>query len=153
MKESSSSCEVTGGPGPAARGSRVLRFRPGFRWEGVPEAEYKQTADHWRGVTRLALIGGGGEATGFHLRYFEIAPGGFSSHERHRHEHAVVVVRGQGEVRLGDAVHAVSFGDVVYVAPDEPHQFRNPSASEPLGFLCVVDAERDAPILLTPNDG
>ena len=39
-----------------------------------------------------------------------------------------------------------AFGDAVYVAPDEVHQFRNPSATEPFGFLCVVDAERDRPV-------
>ena len=149
-----SSCEIGARPRDgAATGSRVVRRGPGFRWEGVPAADYKASAEHHRGVTRIGLVGDQGEATAFHLRYFEIAPGGFSSLEHHAHEHAVVVLRGQGEVRLGDAVHAVSFGDVVYVAPDEPHQFRNPSASEPLGFLCVVDAQRDAPTILTPNDG
>jgi quercetin dioxygenase-like cupin family protein len=153
MRESPSSCEVTPGRGPSARGSRVLRFRPEFRWEGVPEAEYKQSADHWRGVTRFGLVGGTGESTRFHLRYFEIAPGGFSSYERHRHEHAVVILRGRGEVQLGEVVHAVSFGDTVYVAPNEPHQFRNPSGTEPLGFLCVVDAERDPPTPLPDQGG
>jgi quercetin dioxygenase-like cupin family protein len=146
MNETPSSCELAPEPVRPASGSRVLRFRPEFRWEGVPTAEYKQAADHWHGVTRVGLVGGGGEATRFHLRYFEIAPGGFSSHECHRHEHAVVILRGQGEVQLGEAVHTVGFGDTVYVAPNEAHQFRNVSATEPFGFLCVVDAERDAPV-------
>jgi quercetin dioxygenase-like cupin family protein len=60
-----------------------------------------------------------------------------------------VVLRGAGQVRLGEAVHAIGFGDTVYVAPNEAHQFRNLSESEPLGFLCVVDAERDAPVLMS----
>jgi quercetin dioxygenase-like cupin family protein len=153
MDETRSSCELGSERVPAAGGSRVLRFQPGFRWEGVPATEYKQAADHWRGVTRVSLVGGGGEATRFHLRYFEIAPGGFSSYECHRHEHAVVVLRGAGQVRLGETEHAIGFGDTVYVAPNEPHQFRNLSESEPLGFLCVVDAERDAPVPLPQNEG
>jgi quercetin dioxygenase-like cupin family protein len=62
-----------------------------------------------------------------------------------------VVLRGVGEVRLGEAVHTVGFGDTVYVSPNEPHQFRNASATEPFGFLCVVDAERDAPVPLPPR--
>jgi quercetin dioxygenase-like cupin family protein len=152
MEEPRSSCELGDGAAPKAGGSRVLRFQPGFRWEGVPATEYKQAADNWRGVTRVSLVGGGGEATRFHLRYFEIAPGGFSSYECHRHEHAVVVLRGAGQVRLGEAVHAIGFGDTVYVAPNEAHQFRNLSESEPLGFLCVVDAERDAPVPLSEKD-
>lgn len=145
MSSLSSSREVPSSPQPAVAGSRVLRFEPDFRWQGVPAAEYKQAAEHWQGVARMALVGGRGETTRFHLRYFEIAPGGFSSREQHAHEHAVVVLRGRGQAQLGDAVHEVRFGDVVYVAPNDPHQFRNPSATEPFGFLCIVDAERDRP--------
>ena len=148
MDETRSSCELGGGGAPAVGGSRVLRFRPGFRWEGVPAAEYKQAADHWRGVTRIGLVGEGGESTRFHLRYFEIAPGGFTSLERHRHEHVVVVLRGGGQVQLGVVTHHVGYGDTVYIAPQEAHQLRNASADEPFGFLCIVDAERDQPMLL-----
>jgi quercetin dioxygenase-like cupin family protein len=153
MNPTESSCEV-GARLDARTGSRVMRFHPAgpgsaepHRWEGVPVADYKQPAAHWCGVTRMALIGETGESTAFHVRYFEIAPGGFSSLERHGHEHAVIVLRGRGEVQLGDRVHEVTFGDAVYVAPNEVHQLRNPSATEPFGFLCIVDAQRDRPVV------
>jgi quercetin dioxygenase-like cupin family protein len=128
-----------------------MRLGPDFRWEGVPVTEYKSPADHWCGVARMVLAGKGGEQTAFQVRYFEIAPGGFSSLEHHTHEHVVVVLRGRGQVRLGGAVHDLGFGDGVYVAPHEVHQFRNPSATEPFGFLCVVDARRDAPVREPPG--
>jgi quercetin dioxygenase-like cupin family protein len=128
--------------------SRVLHFQPDFTWQGVPVREYKQVAEHHCGVVRTTLVGVGGEQTKFQVRYFEIAPGGFSSFEHHAHEHAVIVLRGRGQVQLGDAVHEIDFGDTIYVAPHEPHQFRNPSATEPLGFLCIVDTERDRPVSL-----
>jgi quercetin dioxygenase-like cupin family protein len=148
MNTFESSCEIGAGPRAAARvGSRVLRMRD-FRWQGVPATEYKQAAEHHAGVTRMSLAGEGGESTAFHTRYFEIAPGGHSSFERHAHEHVVVVLRGRGSVRLGDAVHDVGFGDTVYVAPHEPHQFRN-DGTEPFGFLCIVDAVRDRPVAVT----
>lgn len=124
--------------------SRIHCFDPSFRWDGVPVVEYKQPADPWCGIVRQVLVGDRGEQTAFQVRYFEIAPGGFSSLESHRHEHAVIVLRGCGEVQLGLENHELKFGDVVYVAPDEVHQFRNP-AREPFGFLCIVDARRDAP--------
>lgn len=146
MSEPSSSCEVGTRPPAAPQGSRVLRFQPGFRWNGVEAAEYKAPASHWCGIRRTSLVGERGEATAFQVRYFEIEPGGFSSLEQHRHEHVVVVLRGRGEVRLGAAVHELGFGDTVYVAPHEVHQFRNPAGPEPLGFLCVVDAVRDQPV-------
>jgi quercetin dioxygenase-like cupin family protein len=136
----------------AALTSRVHRFRPGadhgtpHTWEGVTVQEYKQAAEHHCGVRRSVLVGERGERTAFQVRYFEIAPGGFTTLERHTHEHAVVVLRGRGEVRLGEEVHAIGFGDLVYVAPDEVHQLRNASGDEPFGFLCMVDAERDRPV-------
>lgn len=75
--------------------SRIHRFDPAFRWDGVPVAEYKQPASHWCGIARQVLIGERGEQTAFQMRYFEIAPGGFSSLESHAHEHAVLVLRGR----------------------------------------------------------
>jgi quercetin dioxygenase-like cupin family protein len=148
MRNESSSCERPTTAPSVTPGSRVLRFQPGFRWHGVASAEYKDAAENWCGVSRMSLVGESGETTGFHVRYFEIAPGGFSSLEQHVHEHVVIVLRGQGHVRLGDTTQELSFGDTVYVAPNEPHQFRNPSTSEPFGFLCIVDAQRDRPKLL-----
>ena len=147
MKETASSCEVGAAAANTATGSRVLRFQPDFHWQGVPVADYKVPGAHWCGIQRTSLVGEAGEQTHFHLRYFEIAPGGFSSLEHHGHEHVVVVLRGRGEVRLGPQQHELAFGDTVYVAPHEVHRFRNPSPAEPFGFLCIVDAERDAPVL------
>ncbi len=67
--------------------------------------------------------------------------------EKHEHEHVVVPLRGRGEVQLGCYIYKVGLGDVVYVAPSDPHQFRNPEdAQEAFGFLCIVNAERDIPM-------
>ncbi len=145
MKELASSCELGATAQSDVPRSRIMRFQPDFRWEGVSVAEYKTPADHWCGITRMALVGDRGEKTRFHLRYFEIAPGGYSSLEQHVHEHVVVVLRGEGWVRLGEVEYILYYGDAVYVAPNEFHQFRNFSTHEPFGFLCIVDAERDAP--------
>jgi ribulose-bisphosphate carboxylase large chain len=152
---SNSACELPPGvnqSGPvAAPRSRILRFHPAdsatepHTWEGVTTGEYKPAADHHCGVLRSVLVGQGGERTVFHVRYFEIAPGGHTTLEHHLHEHVVVVLRGRGEVLLGAAVYAVGFGDTIYVAPHEVHQLRN-STTEPFGFLCLVDAVRDRPV-------
>jgi quercetin dioxygenase-like cupin family protein len=139
---SSSSCQLSKSEPGSTAGSRILHFQPDFHWEGVPVDEYKSGGDNWCGIQRMVLLGNRGEAMGFHVRYFEIAPGGFSSREQHAHIHAVMVLRGRGEVQLGDAVHPLGFGDVVYIAPHDLHQFRNMTATEPFGFLCLVDARR-----------
>jgi len=122
--------------------SRVIRFQ-GFRWADVPPIDYKRAGEGWRGVSRHPLIGPP-EGTPFHVRYFEVEPGGYTTHERHEHHHVVIALRGEGEVRLGDRWQPIGFGDVVFVAPNDPHQFRT-TGDEPLGFVCIVNAERDRP--------
>jgi ribulose-bisphosphate carboxylase large chain len=133
------------------KGSRIHRFQPAAAadvphlWDGVPVQGYKQPAAHHCGVVRSVLVGERGEKTRFHVRYLEIGPGGFTTLERHGHEHAVFVLRGKGQVYLERTWHEVTFGDTVYVAPDEVHQLRNVE-KEPFGFLCIVDSERDRPV-------
>ena len=128
--------------------SKVLNFAAGFHWRDAVRRIYKEDdQSNWHGVTRTSLVGGSDETpVPFHLRYFEVAAGGFSSREKHAHQHVVVVVRGKGSVVLGEREQSIGFGDVVYVAPWEVHQFRNADGAEPLGFLCVVPAERDRPV-------
>lgn len=120
----------------------------GFRWRGVPVHAYKTEGSHFRGITRQTLLGEGDDeaALNFVTRYFEIQPRGYSSLERHQHPHAVVIIRGKGEVVLGDRVEPVEPLDCVYVAPQTFHQF-HATGDEPLGFLCTVDRERDRPRL------
>ena len=130
-------------PLPQGNQSKVIRHNGDFTWEGIPLEPYKDTANTWKGITRRELSGKRGESPHFHLRYFEIAPGGHSTLEHHAHEHVVVPIRGQGDARFGAQSHHVSFGDVVYIAPNDPHQFRcSEDADEPFGFLCIVNAER-----------
>lgn len=125
----------------------VRRFVQGgeFRWHGVELTRYKDEGSApFRDVTRQTLFKRPdmqGE-----LRYFEVAPGGHSTLERHVHAHAVLVLRGRGRVLVGRAIHAIGPHDLVSVAPRTWHQFRA-DADGPLGFLCMVDATRDKPEL------
>ncbi len=130
--------------------SKIYRHKGDFAWRGIKRERYKARGkgEHWADIARSVLCGGeNGENTRFHVRYFELAPGGFSSFERHGHEHFVIVVRGRGKVKLGGRTSGLDYLDSIYVAPMGPHQFMNPF-DEPFGFLCIVDAERDKPQLL-----
>ena len=121
--------------------------RATFGWEGVAAQVYKRgdagaAGLGWRNVVRHTLAGG--DALAFQLRYFEIGSDGYSSLEKHVHAHTIVVLRGRGRVVAGREVFAVEPFDLVVIPPGTPHQFLNAGA-EPFGFLCPVDADRDAP--------
>ncbi len=73
----------------------------------------------------------------FAMRQFEVAPGGFTPRHSHPYEHEVFVLEGEGEVFEGAASHRLRAGDVVFVKPDEVHQFRN-TGNGPLKFLCLI---------------
>jgi len=117
----------------------------GYRWDGVDVVRYKdEGAAPFRDVTRQTLFRRAdmrGE-----LRYFEVAAGGHSTLERHQHVHAVMLIRGSGTGLVGASIYALTTFDLVTVPAMTWHQFRaGPDA--PMGFLCMVDAERDKPQL------
>ncbi|GAB4223626.1 MAG: 1-methylthio-xylulose 5-phosphate sulfo-lyase [Acidobacteriota bacterium] len=129
--------------------SRHRRSLGDYRWDGVELRDYKPAGTHFRGITRQVLFDGPG-GLGAQLRYFEIAPGGHSTLERHRHPHAVMVLRGRGRALAGDRIVDLAPFDLLEIGPDEWHQFR--ADDEPLGFLCLVDCERDRPVRPGPAD-
>jgi quercetin dioxygenase-like cupin family protein len=123
---------------------------PRFRWEDVDHRPYKQAESApFKAISRQTLFSDPrllGE-----LRYFEIEPSGYSTLERHEHMHAVLVLRGQGCCLVGSSVYSLAPHDLVTIAPLTWHQFRA-TAKEPLGFLCLVNSERDRPQLPSAED-
>jgi quercetin dioxygenase-like cupin family protein len=106
----------------------------GWDWEGVPVLSYGPSRP---GVTVQRFISRRDQSNNLELRYFELEPGATSNHERHNYEHAVLVLRGHGTVRLGEQLHPIKFGDVIFVSADEIHQFLA-AEDEKLGFMCAV---------------
>ena len=123
----------------------VRRFRDAFGWEGVERMPYKEEwSAPFKAISRQVLFAD--PALNCELRYFEMAPGGYSTLERHEHVHAVMILRGRGQCLLGEEVRGVACYDLVTIPALTWHQFRA-AADEPLGFLCMVNAERDRPSL------
>jgi quercetin dioxygenase-like cupin family protein len=121
-----------------------------FRWDAVDLLRYKQEgAAPFKDITRQVLFSQPDQAC--ELRYFEVAPGGYSTLERHEHTHAVLILRGHGTVRLGEAVQPIAERDLVTVDPMTWHQF-HAAPDAPLGFLCLVSKERDKPQLPGEDD-
>jgi len=132
------------------------KFDPkAFAWSGVSPTSYADEHSDargrsWRGTTRH-IIKGREDGGRFDVRYFEVARGGFTSLECHEHIHSVVCVRGLGYAIVGTDSHDVGAFDHILVPANTPHQFVN-AVEEPFGFLCIVDAERDRPRALTPEE-
>jgi ribulose-bisphosphate carboxylase large chain len=131
--------------------SKLFRHLGNFEWAHIEASGYKGGDDgSFQGVSRRVFVGERGESPLFHTRYFEVAEGGYTTLEQHLHEHVVVVMRGRGVALVGEKRVELGFGDVLYVAPDEVHQLSN-SGTEPFGFLCIVNAERDRPRPVDPS--
>ncbi|HUN39508.1 MAG TPA: cupin domain-containing protein [Acetobacteraceae bacterium] len=125
-------------------------FREGYRWDGVEHMPYKQEGSApFKDVSRQVLFQQPG--MGCDLRYFEVGVGGYSTLEQHEHAHAVMILRGHGHCLLGSEVTEVKPFDLVTIPSWTWHQFRA-TQGEPLGFLCMVNQDRDRPRLPTPDD-
>jgi mannose-6-phosphate isomerase-like protein (cupin superfamily) len=123
----------------------VRRHTGDFHWEGVDVLAYKQEgAAPFKDVTRQVLFDSVDPPA--QLRYFEVAPGGHTTLERHEHVHSVMVIRGRGQCLVGERAYELGPNDLVNVPPMTWHQFRA-SGAEPLGFLCLVASQRDRPQL------
>jgi mannose-6-phosphate isomerase-like protein (cupin superfamily) len=126
----------------------VRRFNA-FGWEGVPVLSYKEGGPY-KDVTRQILFETAQDLP-VQWRYFEVQPNGHSTLERHQHIHWVLILRGRGACLVGDEITNIAEHDLVEIQPMQWHQFRA-AEDAPLGFLCLVAAERDRPQLPGADD-
>lgn len=112
-----------------------------LRWHNVPVRAYGPDNSSANLATRQIMIGQEENSPHFHLRYFAVQPGGYTSLDQHAHDHGVYILHGRARLRLADEEHLVNAGDVVYISGNEVHQFFT-LGEEPLGFLCIVPANR-----------
>lgn len=112
-----------------------------LRWHNVPVRAYGPENSGADRATRQILIGADENSSNFHMRYFAVQPDGHTSLDQHSHEHGVYVLHGRASLRLGDNVHELNAGDVVFIPGNEVHQFFA-LGQEPFGFLCIVPARR-----------
>lgn len=112
-----------------------------WRWQDIAVRAYGPENSGALRATRQILVGQEEDAPHFHMRYFAVQPGGYTSLDQHAHDHGVYILHGRARLRLGDEEHELSGGDVVYISGNEVHQFFA-LGEEPFGFLCVVPARR-----------
>jgi quercetin dioxygenase-like cupin family protein len=99
------------------------------------------------------LLGANVEAANFAMRMFEIDPGGHTPRHQHDYEHEIYVLEGTGVVVDGDTEHELKSGDVVYVHPNDIHQFRN-NGDQPMKMLCLIpNSATEKTIKVVPECG
>ena len=76
-------------------------------------------------------------APNFAMRLFEMETGGYSPLHSHPWEHEVFIIEGEGTVVSEKGEKKIGAGDVVFVPPNEQHQFKN-NGKKTLKFLCLV---------------
>ncbi len=111
----------------------------------TPLAEHTQspvTMPGAQGARIRTLIGPKEGATTFHMRHFEVAPGGFTPHHQHDFEHEILVLKGEGRAQTIAGAKPFKAGDVIWVPANEMHQFEN-TGQQALEFICLIPAPRD----------
>jgi quercetin dioxygenase-like cupin family protein len=99
------------------------------------------------------LVGEADGAPNFAMRQFELEPGGHTPRHFHPYEHEIYVLEGEGAIFDGDHERPLRPGDVVLVAPDDVHQFRN-TGSAPFKMLCLIpNSAADKKVTVVPECG
>lgn len=92
------------------------------------------------GAKMRMLIGFEDGAMKFHMRHFEIAPGGSTPHHSHDYEHEILILSGSGVAKSEQGDRPFRAGDVIFVPPNEQHQFVNNTIA-PCTFICLIPAQ------------
>jgi len=121
-----------------------------YTWDDTTTLIYKEDGSPFKNVTRQVLFEGVDDIP-CQFRYFEVAPGGYSTLEHHDHTHMVMIKRGKGQCLLGDKIVDIKEGDFMVITSHMFHQFRA-NKGDYIGFLCLVNVNRDKVQLPTEEE-
>jgi len=105
------------------------------------EISEKRAEEGAKGLTVRWLIDEKTGAENFFMRLFEMQPGGWSPLHNHPWEHEAFVLEGEGVVSDAKIERPLKKGHVIYIPPEETHQFKN-NGRTPLRFLCLIPRHR-----------
>ncbi len=104
--------------------------------ERVKEEPVEMNGERLKGVW-IRWLFRGGEARAFAFRVFRVEPGAVIPAHRHPWEHGILVLRGRGVVRIGQARYVVKEGSFLLIPPNVEHEYVN-LGDEDWMFLCVI---------------
>ena len=87
------------------------------------------------------LVGAEDGAPNFAMRRFIMGENGGMPRHANRVEHEQYVLRGRARVSVGDEVHEVAAGDVLFIPAGTPHDYQ--VVEPPFEFLCMVPNRDD----------
>ncbi|HEX6202139.1 MAG TPA: cupin domain-containing protein [Thermoanaerobaculia bacterium] len=87
------------------------------------------------------LLGEGDGMPSFAMRRFRMGEGGGMPRHTNQVEHEQYVLAGRARVTVGDRVHEVAAGEVLYIPAGTPHSYEVVEA--PFEFLCMVPNRPD----------
>ena len=94
-----------------------------------------------RATEMQVLLGASDGAPSFAMRRFIMGAGGGMPRHTNRVEHEQYVLRGRARIAVGDDVHEVAAGDVLYIPAGTPHSYE--VVEGPFEFLCMVPNRED----------
>lgn len=105
----------------------------------VPKMEVKMEGA--KGAFKQVPLSKDDGAPVFSFRVFSLEPSGHTPLHQHNFEHLNYVVQGRGIMVSKDGENEIKQGDFAMVLPNELHQYRNASDTEPFVFICAVPKE------------
>lgn len=99
------------------------------------------TMEGAKDVKVRVVLGPADNAPTFAMRVFELAPGGHTPMHVHPFEHEAMVLAGDIAAVTDDGDKPLDQGDVLLIAPNEKHQFKNRSTTTSARFMCLVPIE------------
>lgn len=97
------------------------------------------------------LLGPEEQVPHFAMRRFIMGAGGGMPRHTNSVEHEQYVLRGRARVTIGEDVHQVEPGNVLYIPAEVPHDYTVLEA--PFEFLCMVPNARDKVKILDKDGG
>lgn len=94
-------------------------------------------SDKAKNATGRVAIGKAEGAENYVMRILEVKKDGNTAFHSHNYEHEVFIHQGQGQIFGNGKWHAFKARDVVFMPPNEEHQFKN-TGKESLFLVCVI---------------
>ena len=84
------------------------------------------------------VLGPADNAPTFAMRVFELAPAGHTPFHTHPFEHEAIILDGDIAAVTEQGEQPLDKGDVLLIASNEKHQFKNRSDTKGARFMCLV---------------